>query len=270
MISYSVRSAVAEIYRRFPFQGYFNPESGGHELIGATVQKYLKPGARILDVGCGPCDKTAVLQLLGYHCVGFDDFRDRWHEAPGMREKIFAFAIEQGIELHVAEKGKIPFDAESFDMVTLNDVIEHLHESPRELLNDLIELIKSEGLLFITVPNAVNIRKRLDVLRGRTNLPPYDSFYWYPGDWRGHVREYVEGDLRSLSEYLGMEVVELRACDQLLTNLPAKLRRLYLAITGIFPSWKDSWLFLARKPKGWVARRAPAQSTVQTGWAVTR
>ena len=60
-------------------------------------------------------------------------------------------------------------------MVMSHDVLEHLHHSPRDLLNDLCELIKPNALLFITVPNAVNIRKRIDVLRGKTNLPDYGT-----------------------------------------------------------------------------------------------
>ena len=70
-------------------------------------------------------------------------------------------------------------------MVMLNHVVEHLHDFPRDLLNDLLTLVKPSGLLFITVPNAGNVRKRLDLLRGKTNLPPYEGYYWYPGRWRG-------------------------------------------------------------------------------------
>ena len=48
-----------------------------------------------------------------------------------------------------------------FDMIMLNDIIEHLHESPKELLLSLLALLKDDGILFITVPNAGNIKKRL-------------------------------------------------------------------------------------------------------------
>jgi hypothetical protein len=34
----------------------------------------------------------------------------------------------------------LPFDKCSFDMIMLHDVLEHLHDSPRDLLNDLFEL----------------------------------------------------------------------------------------------------------------------------------
>jgi hypothetical protein len=119
----------------------------------------------------------------------------------------------------------------------------------------LLELAKPEGLLFITVPNAVNIRKRLNVLFGETNFPGFEGYYWYPGVWRGHVREYVRNDLKKLSEYLDLEVLELRACDQMLQKVPASLRPVYLFATKLFDGWKDSWLLVARKKAGWSPRR---------------
>jgi len=114
-------------------------------------------------------------------------------------------------------------------MVMCHDVLEHLHDSPRELLNDLAELIKPTGLLFITVPNAVNIRKRISVLVGNTNHPRFDTYYWYPGPWRGHVREYVRKDLELLCQYLGFTIEQLNGCHHMLHVLPARCA-LYISL----------------------------------------
>ena len=72
----------------------------------------------------------------------------------------------------------MPFSHELFDMVMMHDVLEHIHDTPRELLNDLLELLKPQGLLFVTVPNQVNIKKRIKVVMGRTNLTAFETFYW--------------------------------------------------------------------------------------------
>jgi len=232
---------------------------GAYLDIANTVLRYLQPGSKILDFGCGPHDKTSILQFLGFQCSGYDDLQDDWHKIPGNREKILSFAGECGIEFKLASDGVLPFEKKNFDMVMLHDVLEHLHDSPRDLLNDLLELVRPEGLLFVTVPNAVNIRKRIDVLFGRTNLPGFEGYYWYPGRWRGHVREYVRDDLVKLSEYLNLEVLELRGCDHILEKLPLAVRPIYLFVTGIFTGWKDSWLLVARKRKDWVLRKALPQ-----------
>jgi len=258
-----IDEAIQRTINEFPFKGYMTYEekgiNGAYWNIANTVQHHLRLGSTILDVGCGPCDKTAILQFLGYHCSAYDDLQDDWHKIPVNREKILSFAKKCGIDFKQATGGLLPFDKSSFDMIMLHDVMEHLHDSPRDTLNDLLELATPEGLLFVTVPNAVNIRKRMDVVLGKTNLPPFEEYYWYPGSWRGHVREYVRRDLVKLSEYLNLEVLELRSCDHMLQKLPSISRPVYLLLTSIFQGWKDSWMLVARKRQGWTAKKSLPQ-----------
>jgi SAM-dependent methyltransferase len=258
-----VDAAIRRTVDEFPFKGYMLPKNTIREAysnIAKIVLRYLRPGSTILDFGCGPCDKTAVLQFLGFHCSGYDDLQDDWHKIPGNREKILSFANKCGIDFKQANAGMLPFDKNSFDMIMVQDVLEHLHDSPRDLLNDLLELAKPNGLLFITVPNAVNIRKRINVLFGKTNLPRFEGYYWYPGHWRGHIREYVRNDLVKLSEYLNLEVLELRSCDHMLQKLPISIRPAYLFITSVFQGWKDSWLLVARKRQDWSVKKSLSQN----------
>jgi SAM-dependent methyltransferase len=140
-------------------------------------------------------------------------------------------------------------------MVMLHDVLEHLHGSPRDLLNDLLELTKPGGLLFVTVPNAANIKKRIELLFGRTNMHDFASYYWYPGPWRGHNREYVRNDLVELSACLDLDVLELRGCDHMLQKVPGVVRPAYLLATRFLQGWKDSWLLVARKRARWSPKR---------------
>ena len=135
-------------------------------------------------------------------------------------------------------------------------VIEHLHDSPRDLLNDLLECVRTEGYLYITVPSAVNIRKRLSVLRGQTNYPPFDTFYWHPGPWRGHVREYTRGDLQRLASFLGLSVVELHSYHKMLSRIPRAARWVYRWVTAACTGWRDSWLLIAKKNPNWQPRKA--------------
>ncbi len=247
----SIDLAMQEAWSDFPFADYIIKDSGAYESLVTTVGNCLKSGSSILDFGAGACEKTALLSALGFQCSALDDLQDAWHLQDNNREKILAFARADGIDLRLREGNKIPFADESFDMVMATDVIEHLHESPRELLEALIKLIRPLGYLLITVPNAVNIRKRLDVLRGRTNLPDFSTYFHYPGQWRGHIREYVKDDLRQLAQYSGVEIVTLRGCHHVLQRLPRPLRPVYKLATAPFPSWRDSWTLLAQRPAAW-------------------
>ena len=160
----SPEEAIFFTAQRFPFKDYMTPglgPNGEYLSITNSVIRYLKPRNKILDFGCGPCDKTAILQFLEFECYGYDDLQDDWQKLPGNTEKILSFAKECGIEFMIAKENKLPYQKNFFDMVMLIAVIEHLHSSPRDLLNNLLELVKDEGILFITVPNAVNIRKQL-------------------------------------------------------------------------------------------------------------
>ena len=251
--------AIRSVRERFPFPGYMEPCEGAHRNIARTVLRYLPPGARILDFGSGPCDKSAILQLLGFRCSAYDDFGDDWHRIEGTLEKILKFARGFGIDLRIADGGPLPFERESFDMAMLHDVLEHLHDSPRDLVNDLLERVKPGGVLFVTVPSAVNIRKRGDVLFGKTNLPSFERYYWYPGPWRGHVREYTRGDLEQLVEFLDLELLELRGCHHMLQKVPRGLGLFYLVMTSVFTGWRDSWTLVARKRPVWTPRRALPQ-----------
>jgi SAM-dependent methyltransferase len=251
-----IEDAIELVQSKFPFKGYTNSQVWAYDNIARTVLRHLSPGAHLFDFGSGPCDKTAVLQLLGFVCSAYDDLQDEWHNVAGNRQKILEFTREIGIDFRLATDRSIPYESATFDMVMLHDVLEHLHDPPRDLLNDLVELIKPGGLLLVTVPNVANIRKRIDVMFGRTNLPRFDSYYWYPGPWRGHVREYTKGDLRQLAGFVDLEIFELRGCHHMLDKVPKMFRPLYLGVTGALKGWRDSWLLLAKKGQGWKPKRS--------------
>lgn len=250
--------AIQLVRERFPFKGYMKPaKDDAYYDISNTVLRHLRPGNKVLDFGAGPCDKTAIIQALGFECSAYDDLQDEWHRVEGNREKIIAFAKGFGIDFKLrTADDTLPFEKNSFDMVMTHDTLEHLHDSPRDLFIDLLELVKPGGYLFITVPNAVNIRKRINVVMGKTNLPPFQHYYWYPGHWRGHVREYTKGDLETLSEYLHLDVAELRGCHHMLQQLPKVTKPVYLGLSSVFTGWRDSWSLVARKRLNWAPKRA--------------
>lgn len=252
--SVSIEESISRVERIYPFDHYhMRIKKDTYMNIATTVVRHLKSGAMILDFGSGPCDKTAILQFLGYSCFACDDLMDDWHKIGDNREKIMRFAEKCGICFERTQGGLPSFPKGNFDMIMLHDVLEHLHDSPRDLLNGLLDFLKPEGFIFITVPNAGNIRKRIHLLCGKTNLPPFEMFFYYPGAWRGHVREYVRSDLILLSRYMDLQILELRSCDHmLLAKLPPGfIRSIYLIATYFFRGWKDSWLLVAKKSEQW-------------------
>lgn len=249
-------AAIRSTTAAFPLKG-LEDRTGSSPLslyaTAATVCRYLPRGSRILDFGSGACHKSAVLQSLGYCVSATDDLGDA---QPGEADLIMSFARQQGVDFTRATGNTSPtlshYAQSSFDMVMLHHVLEHWPHSPRVLCESLLSLCKpGGGFLFVTVPNAGNIRKRIALLAGKTNLPPYDAFYWTEGPYRGHVREYVRGDLVLLSQYLNLEILELNGIDDLIAvqrRHPALVLPYRLA-SAFFRGWKDTWKLVARKKR---------------------
>jgi SAM-dependent methyltransferase len=243
--------AIERLLAEFPFDGYFGPGLESHAGVARECLSRLLGRGRILDIGCGPVDKTAVLSYLGFECTGLDDFNDPWHRRDGNTDKIRGFAERAGIALVERDGNRLPFADGSFDAAIICDVIEHLHESPRAFLAEALRIVREDGLILVTVPNAANLRKRLHLLLGKTNYPPYDQFFWNEGPWRGHVREYVWDDLIRLAEYLDLADVRVQGCHHMLGVLPTWARAPYKMLTAPLPGARDSLMLSARKPQGW-------------------
>lgn len=262
----SAQAAFDELKKRFVFENYIVGDPGQWLSVGKTVEKYLVDGSKVFDLGAGPCDKTAIAQFMGCECTAVDDLQDDWHLRNNNVQKIKGFASSIGIKF---SQEFTPPESGGFDMVMMNDVLEHIHDSPRELLNQLLVGLKEGGYLFVTVPNLANIRKRLDIMRGKTNLARYDLYYWYRGPWRGPQREYVRGDLEAMCSNLGLEIIELKGVHHMLQRVPRIALVPYKLMTSLFPDWRDSWLMVARKPQGWTPKDTLSDSEFAAIYGVT-
>jgi SAM-dependent methyltransferase len=246
--------AVAEVMGELPFPDYTCgvPETMLHLI--PRLWPSLSSGGRLLDIGCGQMDKTAVFQKLGLDCHALDDLTDEWHSWGNNQERILQFAEQQGIRFHLGETGEsVPFEEGSFDVVTLFDIIEHLHESPRGILNVAGRFLKPEGTLCVTMPNSVNLRKRLSVLRGKTSYPPVEQFYLTPRAWRGHVREYTLDEAAYIVRETGFEILDAATFEPMANKkLGPVTRHVFLAVGQAFPNFRSGLCVIGRKPKAWL------------------
>lgn len=101
---------------------------------------------RVLDVGCGEGFALAEFQRRGWEVEGID------HSVEGLRamNPELLEHVEQGNVFELLET-RIS-DGETYDVVWLNNVLEHVTE-PLDLLKSLRKLIAGDGVLVVTVPN---------------------------------------------------------------------------------------------------------------------
>ena len=60
----------------------------------------------------------------------------------------------------------LPFDSESFDLVVLSEVMEHLR-FPQKALREVARVLRPAGRLIGSVPNAFRLRNRLKFIIGK-------------------------------------------------------------------------------------------------------
>ncbi len=115
------------------------PERCTHWL-GRLLSLRLPP-ARVLDVGCAHGGYVSLLNWAGYEAEGTE-----------MSPEIASFASETfGIRVHSGPVETLPLAPGSFDVVVLNDVIEHLPD-PLATLSHCATLLAPEGFFVIQTP----------------------------------------------------------------------------------------------------------------------
>jgi ubiquinone/menaquinone biosynthesis C-methylase UbiE len=120
----------------------------------------LKPGARVLDVGCGGGRHIRQTRLLpGVDAIAVDVGEKEVRETARMLRELDTHPIGWGGAVPgagrwMAMRGSVydlPFADDTFDCVIISEVLEHLHEDRRALL-EISRVLKAGGVLAASVP----------------------------------------------------------------------------------------------------------------------
>lgn len=112
---------------------------GKRFFITVYLKKIKTPVKKILDVGCGTGGTTKFLEKFG-RVFGIEK-----------NETAIALAKKRGIKVIRGEAEKLPFEKNSFDLVTLFDVLYHKNISNVDkAIKEGRRMLKSPGFLLIT------------------------------------------------------------------------------------------------------------------------
>jgi SAM-dependent methyltransferase len=100
-----------------------------------------QPKGRLLDVGCGNGDFLQFAQRAGWEAIGVEP-----------DPKAVEVAHARGLTVHLGGLETLEAESEAFDGITLNHVLEHVHD-PRATLEQCYRLLKSSGWLWLETPN---------------------------------------------------------------------------------------------------------------------
>lgn len=163
----------------------------------------LCPGRRVLDVGCSIALFLKIAKERGWDTVGLE-----------LNRKAVKHAVEvYGLDVRPQLLHEADFAPESFDAVTLWEVLEHVSD-PRDVLQQCAQALKPGGVLAILVPNRDALSAR--IMRSHCSCFGGRNHLWY-------------FDIRTLSTLLaqvGFEVIRadthLHQVQEILTYLNYK------------------------------------------------
>ena len=146
----------------------------------------ISDGVRVLDYGCG-------------HAGYLKDFHERGISISGadIAEYVVESCQKNGFDVHkVNDFSCIPFADGEFDIVYLMQVFEHLRD-PHEFMKELARILKSDGMMYLAVPNAASIWRKVF------------GANWVSG-WFApfHLFHYNREILKKLASKYGFEVME--------------------------------------------------------------
>jgi|TARA_B100001964_G_C14199752_1_gene585178 2-polyprenyl-3-methyl-5-hydroxy-6-metoxy-1,4-benzoquinol methylase len=129
--------------------------------------KSLKPqGGRLLDIGCSIGQFVKHSAKFGWQGEGVELNK----EAVEFGRK------EYGLKIYDKKLDELGLDGESYDLITLWGVLEHLTD-PNKMLLDVNRLLKKDGLLLLFVPNGHSLIVRLS--REHNSTVSGRSHLWY-------------------------------------------------------------------------------------------
>jgi SAM-dependent methyltransferase len=167
---------------------------GRRAIIRAELDKLpLRSGAKVLDAGCG--SGRTLEELEGYGEVYGIELD------PDAAE----LAISRGRgDVRVGRLEELPWEADTFDLITCLDVLEHTPDD-RATLRELRRVCKPGGWLLLTVP-------------------AYQALWSHHDEANHHFRRYGREMLRSAAVDAGWKVGRMTSFNSLLLAPAAAVR----------------------------------------------
>ena len=128
--------------------------------ISPWLNKIDYNGKKVLDVGCNTGILLIPLLEKGVDAIGVDISKSDIRKA---QKKLQAKGFSSSLVL-IADAKKLPFKNDSFDIVLLSDILEHVSE-PELVAKETCRVVKQNGNIYATVPNEMHPVVKFEWLR---------------------------------------------------------------------------------------------------------
>jgi len=169
------------------------------QLLDRVQKQRPLHGARLLDVGCAYGWFLAMAQTRGAVAAGIEP-----------DEVIAAHAANQGLDVRSGWFPEALGSDERFDIITFNDVLEHLPDV-RGALRACVAHLAPGGFLVVSIPTSDGLGYRVATLLARLGVSgPFERF-WQVGLPSPHVHYFPRSALVRLLTDCDLTVVSLNA-----------------------------------------------------------
>lgn len=182
-------------FHRYFLDFIFNPRENSRHAVALRL---LKPGERLLDIGCwdgqflDQIEESGLFQKL----YGID-----------MLPEAIAKIRSKGYEGEVVDLNTetFPFPDNYFDTVTFLAVLEHVFD-PYGAIREIRRILRPNGILIVDVPNVGSFSNRMRILLGRIPVTSGD-----PGWDGGHLHYFTKYALDQFLQAEGFEITARKA-----------------------------------------------------------
>jgi SAM-dependent methyltransferase len=167
-----------------------DPEPWAWKRRRAMLLAAVRPGERVLDLGCGAGRFVAALRDAGAEPVGVEI-------AQAALDRAARNAAGADLRLLEAD-GSVPLEHASVDLVWCSEVLEHVADTGHLLL-EVRRVLRPGGRLLVTVPFHGRVKGALLALtRFESHFDPLGQ----------HLRFYTRASLAATLDHAGFEAVE--------------------------------------------------------------
>ena len=141
-----------------------------------SIEEFVRPPGSIIDVGCA----------FGYF---LQVAKSRGWAAEGVEVSPFASRIARenaGVAVHAGTLLDLRLPASSYDIATMWDMLEHSFDPAGELM-EANRILKPDGYLFMTVPNAGSLVARMMGSHWYGFKKAAEHNYFFSADTLGHM-----------------------------------------------------------------------------------
>ena len=136
--------------------------------VSKIIRVFGRKKGRVLDIGCSTGDRLVLFRKMGFEAHGVEISDSADYAGRKNRLSVFKGTLSEA-----------SYPDGFFDLILLNNVIEHVHE-PCVLLSEVKRILSGNGLVVIETPNIRSVQARVFKRRWTAIDPPRHLFYFSP------------------------------------------------------------------------------------------